>query len=72
VFLTSLHAHSMASDAGTVPITLHFLFLGLQLFTGLCYALLGPDGKVSKSVHLALNEPRSAPMYWTGFARGSG
>lgn len=44
----------------------------LQMFTGLCYALLGSDGKVSKSVHLALNEPKSVPILWTGFSRGSG
>lgn len=39
----------------------------LQLFAGMCFSLLGPDGKVTKSAHLALNEPKSAPMMWTGF-----
>jgi hypothetical protein len=39
----------------------------LQLFAGMSYALLGPDGKVSKSVNLDVNEPKSAPLNWTGF-----
>ena len=38
----------------------------LQLFAGMSYALLGPDGKVFKSVNLDVGEPKSTPLHWTG------
>ena len=42
-----------------------------QLFAGMCYALLGPDGKVSRVGHLNLNGPKSTPMQWTGVLQGA-
>lgn len=69
---SDLYMTGTPNDATTRPAVSCSGLADLQMFTGLCYALLGPDGKVSKSLHLALNEPKSAPMHWTGFSRGSG
>lgn len=72
-----LHHNELALDI--VAQRHHFMRAGLgwidrvtsrvepQLFAGMCFALLGKDGKVTKSAHLAVNEPKSAPMAWTGF-----
>lgn len=38
-----------------------------QLFTGMCFMLLDDAGQVTKSVHLEIPEPKTAPLRWTGF-----
>lgn len=49
------------------PVSEHHPDLLLQLFAGLSFSLLGADGKITRSVHLDVSEPKREPLNWTGF-----